>query len=145
MDADDALRNGCEILNAVLQPQGYVFVEGLSGIGSGGKFASGEYVRNDRRLELHFRFSLGLVTYHIGNLTLTHEAYMHALLGSNGGNKYPRVSDDPLEAFRDLAYDLKNYCGDFLAGDGDEFARCVKKAHAREKLTPFERFANDTE
>ena len=31
-----------------------------------------------------------------------------ALLAPNGGNKFPGFSDDPLDAFRDLAYDLED-------------------------------------
>src|SRR5437868_689109 len=93
----NALLEGCKILDAVMKPHGFNFVGGLTGKGSGGYFASGEYVRGDRRLELHFRYSLGLVTYHIGELSLTHDEYMRALLGKDGGNKYPGFSDDPLD------------------------------------------------
>ena len=89
------------------------------------------------KLEIHFRHSLGLVTYQIGSLSLTHDAYMRALLGRGGGNKYPGFSNDPLHGFRHLRYDLSHFCGDFLNGSGEEFERCVVKAHEQEKIKGF--------
>jgi hypothetical protein len=138
MNALETFRAGCGILDEVLKPLGFTLVEGESGQSSGGNFASGEYVKGDRRVEIHFRHSLGLVTYHIGSLLLTHDAYMRALLGRDGGNKYPGFSDDPLDGFRDLRYDLTHFCGDFLSGTGEEFERCVVKAKEREKIKGFE-------
>lgn len=82
------------------------------GRGSGGEFAYGEYARGDRRLELHFRYSLGLVTYHTGSNTLSHEAYMKALGAGSTEAQYPRYSDDLLDGFRHLAAG-----DDFLSGD----------------------------
>jgi hypothetical protein len=120
-----------------MKPNGFKFVEGPAGGSSGGNFASGEYVRDDRRLELHFRHSLGLVTYHIGELSLKHESYMRALLGRTGENKYPGFSDNPLDAFRGLSFDLEHYYSDFLSGSGEEFKRCVVKARGQEKVSGF--------
>ena len=137
MNVVEIFRAGREILDEVMKPRGFTFVEGASGQSSGGNFASGEYVKDDRRLEIHFRNSLGLVTYHIGSLSLTHEAYMRALLGRSGGNKYPGFSDDPLDGFRHLKYDLEHFCGDFLSGTGEEFERCVAKAKEQEKIKGF--------
>lgn len=137
MTVHETFRAGCGILDEVMKPQGFTFVEGASGPSSGGNFASGEYVKDDRRLEIHFRFSLGLVTYHMGSLSLAHESYMRALLGKNGGNQYPGFSDDPLDGFRHLSYDLSHFCGDFLGGSGEEFARCAVKAAEQEKIKGF--------
>lgn len=137
MNALETFRAGCKILDEVMNPHRFFLVEGLSGKSSGGNFASGEYVKDDRRLEIHFRFSLGLVTYHLGSLSLSHESYMQALLGKNGGNQYPGFSDDPLEGFRHLSYDLSHFCEDFLSGSGEEFARCVTKAAEQEKVQGF--------
>jgi hypothetical protein len=137
MNALASFHAGCKILDEVMNPHGFFLVEGLSGQSSGGNFASGEYVRDDRRIEIHFRFSLGLVTYRLGSLLLAHESYMRALLGKNGGNKYPGFSDDPLDGFRHLSYDLSHFCGDFLGGSGEEFARCAVKAAAQEKIKGF--------
>jgi hypothetical protein len=141
MDPHEILRNGHQILDAVLLGQGFTFNETEGGKSSGGHFASGKYEKGNRNLELHFRWSLGLVRYHIGDLSLSHENYMCALLGPSGGNKYPGFSEDPLDAFRDLAYDLGRFCGDFLAGPGEEFARCVKIAKNLETRSGLSRMA----
>ncbi len=63
----------------------------------------------------------------MGDQSLTHESYMRALLGKDGGNQYPGFSDERLDGFQHLSYDLSHFCGDFLSGDGDEFKRCVVK------------------
>ena len=91
-------------------------------------------MREDRKLEIHLRHSLGLVTYHLDSLSLTHEMYMRALLGRTGGNKYPGFSNNPLDGFHHLHYDLSHFCGDFLSGNGEEFKRCVVKAKEQEKV-----------
>jgi hypothetical protein len=137
MNPFEILLNGCQILDPLMNSCGFTFIERASGKSSGGNFASGEYIKDDRRLELHFRHSLGLVTYHISDLSLSHESYMRALLGLNGGNKYPGFSNDPLDAFRGLSYDLEHYCSDFLKGSGEEFKRCVVKAREQEKVSGF--------
>jgi hypothetical protein len=137
MNALETFRAGCRILEEIMNPHGFFLIEGASGNSSGGNFARGKYVRGDRRLEIHFRGSLGLVTYHRGDLSLTHEAYMRALLGKNGGNKYPGFSDDPLDGFRHLRYDLAHFCEDFLNGSGEELERCVMKAKELEKIKGF--------
>jgi len=134
MNTLETFRAGCNILDEVMNPHRFFLVEEASGRSSGGDFASGEYVRVDRRLEIHFRYSLGLVAYHIGKLLLTHEAYMRAVLGKSGGNRYPGFSDDPLDGFRHLSYDLSHFCEDFLTGSGEEFEHCVVKAQEQEKI-----------
>src|ERR1700739_4426502 len=105
----EILREGRTLLDPVMNRHGFSFEDGLAGASSGGAYASGSYVNGDRSLEIHFRFSLGLITYHFGRTSLDHESYMHALLGTNGGNKYPGFSEDPLDAFKGLAYDLENF------------------------------------
>jgi hypothetical protein len=62
---------------------------------------------------------------------------MRALLGKNGGSQYPGFSEDPLDGFRDLSYDLSHFCGDFLSGSGEEFEGCVIKAAEQEKVKGF--------
>jgi hypothetical protein len=137
MNALEIFRAGCKALDEVMNPHGFFLVEGASGKSSGGNFASGEYVRGNRRLEIHFRFSLGLVSYHMGSLSLGHEAYMRALLGKGGGNQYPGFSNDPLDGFRHLGYDLAHFCGDFLCGSGEEFGRCAITAEEQRKIKGF--------
>lgn len=137
--ATDILLRGVEILDPIMKRHGFEFVLGKAGRGSGGNFASGKYVKDNRILEIHFRHTLGLVTYHIGPDSLRHEIYMRASLGKNGGNRYPCFSDDPLEGFRVLRSDLENYCSDFLEGNREKFRQWLAEARAAKKLSPLER------
>jgi hypothetical protein len=113
---------------------GFSFTGGLSGRGSGGHFASGAYVNADRKLEIHYRYSLGLVTFHFGQVSVDHESYMRVLLGDRRGSRYPGFSDDPLAAFRDLAYDLENFATAFLEGDFKLFASYAAAAEQWKKI-----------
>lgn len=119
-DAQIKLLAGAEILVSALGPYGFSFILEASEKGSGGQFASGAFCKNDRRLELHFRDSLGLVCYHIGQNSLDHETYMR-LLGVYGKNQYPDFPDDPLQSFHHLAADIEKYCDSFTAGNGTRF------------------------
>jgi hypothetical protein len=101
---------------------------GPSGTSSGGQFASGSFERNDRTLELHFRYGLGLVTYRIGEASLDHESYLrHSGIWS--ARKYPDFGSTPIESFQALSHDLSVFCTDFLRGNGDEF-KAIAAAHA---------------
>jgi hypothetical protein len=135
----EILREGRAALDPVLEAHGFSFKEGPAGSSSGGPFASGTFVKGDRSLEIHFRFSLGLVTYHFGRSSVDHESYMRAVLGKAGGNRYPGFSDDPLSAFKNLAYDLENFATAFLNGDFKEFARCASAAEEWKKIPGFAR------
>jgi hypothetical protein len=128
MDPTAVLQEGCHILEPLLRAHGFQFEEGRSGASAGGHFASGAYVRANRRLELHFRHSLGLVRYRVGDRTLDHETYMWVKLGKKGGNRYPGFSDDPLDAFRHLCHDLDSYAVEFLSGEDEAFERVVAEA-----------------
>jgi len=142
MTPEEAIEQGRKILEPVLAVNGWRFVPGSTGTGSGGHFAQAEFVRDDRRLELHFRWSLGLVTYHVGELALSHEAYMEALLGRHGASRYPGFSADPIDGFRDLAADLQEHCMDFVVGPGDEFRRCVERARELAKVSGFKKLTS---
>ncbi len=112
-----------------------------------GVFASGDFVRGDRRLELHFRHSVGLVKYHMGSHSASHEAYMREVLGGHAGNRYPGFSDDPLDGFHHLAHDLGNFASDFLIGDGAALVRAALKEVAegdRQQASDMARFVGDT-
>jgi len=116
-----ALSDGCKILSAVLEPRGFRFQADGSAKASRGTVAGGVFVNGDRKLEVHFRFSLGGVRYHAGKDSASHEDFMWARLGFEGGNRYPDFGDaDPMKAFRDLAYDLETHAEDFLSGDAAE-------------------------
>src|SRR5258707_15494381 len=102
---------GIEILDPVLTPYGFRFRLESPGEGSGGPFASGSYRQGDPRLGLHFRGSLGLVTYHLGSDSLDPETYLR-LMGVHHKAEYPDFSADPLETFANLANDINTHCAD---------------------------------
>jgi hypothetical protein len=137
MKPEARLRSGAAAVATALLPYGFQFVFRESGSGSGGAFASGEFVRGDRRLELHVRDSLGLVRYHAGSHSASHEHYMKEL-GVWRQCHYPGFSADPADPFERLAHDL-NFAGDFRSGD----ARLLLRASADEKTAVAERDAKD--
>lgn len=111
----DFLLAGQELLASVLEPAGFRFVFRDEGNGSGGQFSRGEFCRGDRRIELHYRWSLGLVAYHCGQHRASHDWYMREL-GAWERCDFPGFSAEPLQAFRDLAHDLQ-FATDFTTGD----------------------------
>jgi hypothetical protein len=122
----DVLKKGVKLLKPLLRSNGFRFRLGRQGKGSGGAYASGEFVRKDRRLELHFRGSLGLVQYRVGQDSASHEFYMREL-DVWDQCKYPGFSDDPMDAFARLAHDL-TFADDFLDGT----ATVLRQAAAKE-------------
>ena len=137
------MREGAEILAPVLTPHGFKFRLTDSGQSSGGHFACGDYVRGGWRLELHFRWSLGLVGYHHGNLSVGHEHYLWAVTGRRNMGQYPGFSDEPLHGFQTLARDLQVYFEAFLHGDAAQFEHICRDAerHADEwaRMSPLQR------
>lgn len=136
MDPVEILNAGSKVLDPIMVPHGFTFVLTERGKSSGGRFACGEYRHANRRLELHFRWSLGLVTYHVGDVSLKHEDYTRAVAGVGkvqGKNAYPGFSEDPLDGFRHLREDLERFGGIFLKGSDDEFKtlRLWADAHPR--------------
>ena len=126
MSPRDVLTKGASLLEPVLTPHSFSFVFREEGRGSGGVFAVGEFVRDERRLELHYRWSLGLVTYHVGAAHVSHAGYMEEL-GVRQFAAYPGFSDDPLDGFRHLAGDLARFAADFLIGDGAVVIRAARR------------------
>ena len=127
-EAQETLKVGAKILEGVMHFHEFVFAPISIGVGSGGAYAAGEFRRGDRFLELHFRRSLGLVTYHVGSLSLSHEDYMWSVVGQRYRTHYPGFSSDPLDGFRRLVIDLKEHCGGFLVGSDSIFAEHVERA-----------------
>jgi hypothetical protein len=113
---------------------GFVYSPTFAGKGSGGMFATGEFRRDNRRLELHYRYSLGLVSYHFGPLMLYHEDYMWSVVGTRWQSHYPGFSKEPLDSFRNLLADLNEYCGDFLKGSYPAFASHVSRVEALKRI-----------
>jgi hypothetical protein len=138
-DLRETLQQGADILAPVLVPHGFHFRTVASGRSSGGAFAQGEFVLGDRKLELHFRWSLGLVTYHIGTQKLAHEDYMRALLGRSQAGHYPLCSNEPLAGFEALRQDLVEHCSDFTGGTGEQFRQCIEKHRHYESLSPLQK------
>lgn len=120
-----SLLAGVAILESALLPHGFAFEFRDEGPGAGGFFAWGEFVRGDRRRELHYRRGLGLVTYHALGKKVIHEAYAKEL-GLWGNNRYPGFSTGDLGGFVDLAHDLQ--CAvDFLSGDAHILVEAAEK------------------
>jgi hypothetical protein len=135
-EVGETLKAGVAILDELMCSHGFAFTPASSGVGSGGAFASGEFRRGRRRLELHIRYSLGLVTYHVGDLALSHEDYMWSVLGRRWASQYPGFSKEPLDGFRHLLSDLRMFGSDFLVGSDDDFAKHVQRAEALKKPAP---------
>jgi hypothetical protein len=135
----EALVAGARDMQQVFAPHGFAFALINEGRGSGGAYASGEYRRGNRRLELHYRNSLGLVAYHVGEVSLAHADYVRAvsaLTGASALPSYPGFStDNPLVAFSHLCHDLELFGSIFLHGSDQEFAslRLWVNEHPRPK------------
>jgi hypothetical protein len=135
-DKISMLESGAELLASLLIPNGFTFEVLGSGKGSGGTFAFGQFQRGKRRLEFHFRYTLGMVSYHLGSHSMSHEDYMHAVLGKRHASKYPGFSNQPMDAFRDLLSDLKEHGSDFLDGTDDCLLQRIEKANLLAKARP---------
>ena len=97
-----SLLEGAEILEKVLPPNGFRFQFRGEGKSSGGKFAWGEFIRGDRKLEFHVRYNLGLVRYHVGTESASHDYYMREI-GVLERCHYPGFSEDLREAFSHIS------------------------------------------
>ena len=128
---EDTLLLGAELIKPVFSKHDFEFGYSRKGKGSGGEFASAEFRRGDRRFEFHFRYSLGLVRYHIGAKSISHQEYMCSVLGKPHLSNYPGFSKDPLDAFKDLRLDLESYCGEFLGGTDDALLHRIEDGRAR--------------
>src|SRR3954449_1237213 len=125
----DLLERGVAELSQVLGPAGFEFIETDDGSTNGGTFASGEFLRGDRRLELNVRSSLVLVRYHFDDESLSHEDLVRgvrALEGISQEGQYPGFSSDPMAGFRHLRQDLERFGAVFLRGGAKAF-RALKK------------------
>jgi hypothetical protein len=134
------LEEGRKLIDPIMKANGFRWEAGATGKSSGGHFASGQYVKGNRKLELHFRHSLGLVTYHIVDVSLFHEDYRLHVAGK-GKAQYPGFSNDPLDGFKHLATDLSNFASDFLSGPGEEFKKAKERAEGGNKLSSFKKIS----
>jgi hypothetical protein len=115
---------GAAILAEELAPAGFTFQLTAEGHGSGGDFATGRFSRGDQYLELHFRWSLGLVTYGWAGSVLSHADYL-AGLGVAGA--YPGYGAGDLDGFRHLAEDLAGPLSGFRDGDRSGYEHCRRQ------------------
>jgi hypothetical protein len=124
-----------------LAPQcGFEFIQSDEGVDSGGPFASGEFLRGDRRLELHVRSSLGLVRYHFGEESLSHGDLVRgvrALEGISEEGEYPGFSTDPIPGCRHLRRDLERFGAIFLRGGAKAFRALNKWVSKYPKKSGF--------
>jgi hypothetical protein len=130
-----SLLEGADTLAKVL-PKDFNFQFHGGGKSSGGNYAWGEFVRGDRKLEIHVRGNLGLVRYHVGAESASHESYMREL-GVRERCHYPGFSEDPRDAFQGLAHDLA-FADDFLTGT----AALLRQAAMKESSDSAARNAN---
>jgi hypothetical protein len=128
-DAKGLLERGVTSLAEVLGPAGFEFIETDDGTTNGGTFASGEFLRGDRRLELHVRSSLGLVRYHFGDEALSHDDLVRgvrALQAISEEGQYPGFSSDPMAGFVHLRHDIERFGAIFLRGGAKAFRELKK-------------------
>jgi hypothetical protein len=128
--AEKALREGAALLDPFLQAHGFLFSIRDTGSSSGGFYAAGEYRRDARRLELHFRHALGMVSYHFGERSVSHQDYMRSVLGKPHASHYPGFSKDPIDAFRDLLLDLQQHGMEFLEASDEPLEKRFNIARA---------------
>jgi len=114
------LLRGVQELTPIL-PTGFVFEFRGEGRSSSGFFAWGEFVRGDRRLEIHFTRDLGPVVYHADGCRVTHGYYMREV---GVAAEYPGFHDNSLGGFAALARDLR-FLSDFLSGDAATLRRAA--------------------
>lgn len=142
MDARTILSRGRGLLDDVLEAHGFTAVE-PDVQHDPSAFARLSYVKGDRRLELGCRDQLAVVVYQLGDLVVTHDAFMAAVLGPAGSNMYPCFTGDPLDGFRHLRHDLESYAGAFLHGTDDGFRTIVRRAQemmgTQERTTLYRR------
>ena len=133
---EEQLRAGAAILCELLEPAGFTFALLTVGNSSGGRFAIGEFIRGDHRLELHYRFGLGIVIYHVGDCSLSHTEMMRSQ-GFSKQAEFPTVLDKSLRGFDAVLSDLRNYGGPFLDADATQFAILVAWCAKNPKPTGF--------
>jgi hypothetical protein len=124
MNPKEELINGVRELEPILQPYGFTFALETAALSSGGHSASGAFLDGNKGLELHFRYSLGLVSYQVGGIKIDHADFIAA---QGGKGNYPGFSTKPVDAFRHLADDLKSYGGPFFNKDTTQFAEIANK------------------
>src|SRR5580704_5077499 len=107
--AEEILDRGTRLLQPLFLKHRFTYSKLNAGNSSGGPFARGEFQRGTRKLVLHFRYSLGMVTYHLDSRSISHQDYMRSVMGIANASHYPGFSSDPLDGFLHLLADLKEH------------------------------------
>ncbi|MBX3421877.1 MAG: hypothetical protein KF752_10025 [Pirellulaceae bacterium] len=135
------MRVGAAILGELLEPAGFRFVMLTVGNSSGGQYSIGEFVRGNHRLELHYRFGLGIVIYHIGDRSLSHTELMRSQ-GFSKQAAFPTILDKSLLGFHAVLSDLRNCGGPFLDAESLQFALLSEWCVKNPKPTGFKALSN---
>jgi hypothetical protein len=130
---NEILLKGQGIISPYLNQHGFSFSLSSTGTGSGGEFAAGSFSKQNRIINLHYRYGLGLVSYQIHDHQLSHEDYLR-LVGCFGKNHYPGFSTDKLKAFEDLLFDIKHFLNDFMVGSEESFIKHVTNLRANPNM-----------
>jgi hypothetical protein len=131
MNAEELLLQGKEILDPALEPWASQFRATEAGHGSGGHLAVGVYTHGEWSIELHVRWTLGIVNYKFGEATLEHRYFMQLLCVERQA-MYPGFSDDPLDAFRHLRSDLERFAEPFLRRADAEQFKAFAQSHTQD-------------
>lgn len=134
MNPKEELLKGVKLLEPILQPYGFRFILENEGFSSGGHSAGGAFVAGNKRVELHFRYSLGLVSYQIAPHKVNHVDYIPA---QGGKGRYPGFSKKPIDAFKNLADDIKKYGALFLNKETTRFEELAKELKANPPIKGF--------
>lgn len=111
----------------VFQRYGFNFTIDGEGQSSGGEFTFGAWRKGNRKFEFHYRHSLGLVNYYLGEESIGHQWYLWAVTGKKHSGSYPGISEDPLDSFNRLKNDIEQYCDIFLQGSDSELLAVINK------------------
>jgi hypothetical protein len=131
-DPVSVMMAGAAILADEHSPAGFTFRLTGYGRSSGGDFAAARFTRGEQYLEIHFRYSLGLVTYGWGDSLLSHADYLAGLAETGA---YPGYGTGPLDAFRHLARDLAGPLSGFRDRDRSGYERSLQAARQPRRRT----------
>ena len=118
------LQEGARILRDVLASYGFSYVATEAGRGSGGQFATGEFIRGDYILSFSVRHGLGIVEYSVGGRSISHEDYLR-YSGVWEVRSYPGYGGSIRDDFEGLAKDLASHLASFVRGERDTFLSVV--------------------
>jgi hypothetical protein len=135
--AHDRFAQGVTLLLGIVGPHGFAFAAGPVTRGNDGLLVlAGHFERGNRALALTDHDGLRTASYTLDTVTISHDAYMLAVLGRDGSNMFPSFRGDLLDGWRHLAHDLRTYAHVFLRGTDAQFARLAAIAQ-RESRRPL--------